>query len=86
MVTAATPGLFALMFRIPTAWAHTTTNEHLSFQGRLSDDTGNPVTGTPDLTNRLYTKELHIEVKEKDARNAALETRMEALEHNMAEM
>jgi hypothetical protein len=46
--------LLALVLFIPAAWAQTMP-EKLSFQGRLTDATGNPVDGAPTMTLRLYT-------------------------------
>lgn len=47
--------LLALVLSLPCAWSQMP--ETLSFQGRLTDDKGNPVNAPTDLTFRLYTAE-----------------------------
>jgi hypothetical protein len=46
---------FVLAIGIPAAWSQMP--ETLSFQGRLTDNTGNPVNGPVNLTFRLYDAE-----------------------------
>lgn len=63
--------LFAFMSQAPVAKAVTTTPNKMNFQGRITDASGNPLTGTYDMQFKLYDAASGGTLKWAETRTAA---------------